>query len=116
MVKNDKIKSDVCKMAWVLYKENQGKVFECVLCDMSKCMKKAWQIAKLKQAMRNRVVSFSYWKKNGKIRHAHGTLIAALLPETKHTDKASNPGVITYFDTDLNQWRSCRANSLINVR
>lgn len=111
----NKTKSEVCKLAWMLYKQAQGKIFTDIIIDMSWCMKKAWMAVKLKQAMRNRIVPFSYWKKDGTQRHAHGTLIGALLPETKHTGKTSRNPVITYFDTDQKQWRSCLPENLINI-
>ena len=66
------------------------------------------------------VVNFTFKKKNGEIRHAHGT---KKIDKIKSIDKAAIPsgkgvqktGVIAYFDLDKSAWRSFQEESLISI-
>lgn len=73
-------------------------------------LKQAWKIIKLRMKMKFRNVAFSFKKVDGSIRNAVGTLNISY--ESKG-GKAINYGVINYFDTEVNGWRSFKAENLI---
>ena len=71
----------------------------------------AWFFVHFCQALRNGVVTFSFWKKDGSIREAKGTTHPLLIPldkRPKGTDKMVNGkwSMVNYFDLDRNDWRS----------
>ena len=75
-------------------------------------------VEELKSAMHEGVVEFTFMKKNGTERVAHGTLnfnkiveLGGNLPNGNGTPKDSD--TIAYFDTDKNAWRSFKEDFLI---
>ena len=84
----------------------------------SLCVKRAWQLYKLAKIMREREVKFSYWKADGTIRQAHGTLRNLPAGVTNaNGKKRTKPSYKTfsYYDTDKNQFRCFRVENLISV-
>ena len=78
----------------------------------------AWYFERLRTAMQTGIVRFSYWKKDGSIREAVGTLRTVLIPPDKrpHTteDESSvNYETFAYFDLYTNDWRSFRLEHFI---
>lgn len=73
-------------------------------------------VKELKQELRKREVKFSYWKKDGSVREARGTLNSEIYG--KDNEPLGN-GYITpenqvrYFDIDAKGWRSFLAENLI---
>ena len=70
-----------------------------------------WYFVHFCQALRNGIVTFSFWKKDGSIREAKGTTHPLLIPDDKRpksTDKMVNGkwSMVNYFDLDRNDWRS----------
>ena len=71
----------------------------------------AWYFVHFCQALKNGVVTFSFWKKDGSIREAKGTTHPLLIPldkRPKGTDKMVNGkwSMVNYYDLDRNDWRS----------
>ena len=83
--------------------------------SMAGAMKQAWQVLKLKAALKNGVVKFYYQKLNGEVRTAWGTLKEALIPETKGTERKKNESLITYYDNEKQAFRSFKIANLIKV-
>jgi hypothetical protein len=72
----------------------------------------AWKIIKLQYALCTQaLVNFTYRKVDGSIREAAGTL--ECVPTPKGGYRKANYGLLTYFDLQQNDWRSCRAENLI---
>ena len=77
-------------------------------------------LAELKERLKNEVVAFRYFKKDGSKRTAIGTL-----DSTKSTDLANyenssanytkNPDVTTYWDVNKKAWRTFKNNLLIDI-
>lgn len=67
-------------------------------------------LSELRVALRYGEVNFSYWKKDGSLRHARGTTCPRLIPqEDKPQGKRQpNPNVVTYYDLDKMAWRCCK--------
>ena len=77
-------------------------------------------LKELKERLKHEVVAFRYFKKDGSIRTAIGTL-----DSTKNTDLANyenssanytkNPNVTTYWDVNKNAWRTFKNNLLVEI-
>ena len=73
----------------------------------------AWYFVKLNEALKDGVVKFSFWKKDGTIREAKGTTLLLLVPKDKQPKgiqnsklKIQNYGTIPFYDIDKKAWRS----------
>ena len=77
----------------------------------------AWFFVHFCQALRNGVVTFSFWKKDGSIREAKGTTHPVLIPLDKRPkgEKAvsSQYSAISFFDLDKQDWRSFSITNFI---
>ena len=73
-------------------------------------LKYAWYFEHFRGWLQTTTVTFSYWKKDGSIREAHGTLCMDLIPESQRPKgtKSSivNRAIINYYDLDRQAWRS----------
>ena len=77
-------------------------------------------LEELKERLKHEVVAFRYFKKDGSIRTAIGTL-----DSSKNTDLANyknssanytkNPDVTTYWDVNKNAWRTFKNNLLVDI-
>ena len=69
-----------------------------------------WYYVNLREWLKNGIVIFSFWKKDGTIREAKGTLNDLLIPLDKrpHMDLQHEPNysAIAFYDLDKNDWRS----------
>ena len=81
--------------------------------NWSQMLKLAWYFENLRERMKNGIVVFSYWKKNGEIREAIGTLCPLLIPEedkpkceNEEMRKCENFSSFTYYDINKKAWRS----------
>ena len=77
----------------------------------SRALKYAWYFENLRTKFRSGIWRFSYFKKEGGIREARGTLDMSLIPEDRHpkgdpSDVLAPAGTFSYFDLDKNAWRS----------
>ena len=74
-------------------------------------LKYAWYFERFRGWLQTTTVTFSYWKKDGSIREAHGTLCPDLIPESQRP--SGNPSPVTrnhsffpYYDLTSQAWRS----------
>jgi hypothetical protein len=81
------------------------------------CMIKAWQLYKLAKAMRQGEVTFYYFKADGTIRKAVGTLRNLPAGATLGGKKMTKPSykTLAYFDTEKQSFRSFKVENLIAV-
>lgn len=81
------------------------------------CMIKAWQLYKLAKAMREGVVTFYYYKSDGSIRKASGTLNNLPAGITIGGKRATKPSykTMSYFDIDKKGFRCFKVENLIAV-
>jgi hypothetical protein len=70
----------------------------------------AWKVIKLQVELCIGVVKFAYMKKDGTRREATGTLMD--VPAVKG-ERKPNFGLLTYFDIDCSEWRSCLIQNII---
>lgn len=78
-------------------------------------LRKAWASHKLRLAMNEGIVAFLYKKKDGTFRPAAGTLQLDLLSADYVTkgERVPLPTVLTYFDAQRMDWRSCKVANLL---
>lgn len=97
------MKQKLFKMAWAI-----------VACypTFAEALRQAWKVSKLSHRMKHTTVPFIYKKVDGSTRLAAGTLQPEVLPPTKGTGKV-NAGVLTYYDAEVKQWRSCKIENII---
>ena len=87
----------------------------------SQALKYAWWFEAFRKKLATGVWRFSYFKKDGSIREAVGTLCMDLIPEDKRPKgdmsdgAAREPSVNTfpYYDLDAAGWRSFRLDNFI---
>ena len=102
----NKEKSRLFSVAWAIRPE----------CDsFAEALRKAWASHKLKVAMNEGIVAFLYKKKDGSFRPAAGTLQLDLLSAdyTPKGERDPQPTVLTYFDAQRMDWRSCKVANLL---
>lgn len=107
MIKTSEMKSQVCKLAIRLVRENEM--------SLSEAMRKAWQNLKLKVAMGCRCVRFAFVKKSGEVRWAFGTLLQGVLPESKNSGRKQSESAQVYYDIEQQGYRSFVKANLISV-
>lgn len=69
----------------------------------------------LRRRMQNSVVEFYFTKKDGSIRRAFGTTMSSLAKAHTVGGHPSSIKVITFFDVEKSEWRSCQIQSLLKV-
>ena len=73
-------------------------------------VKLGWYYVRLRDWLKEGIVTFSYYKKDGSIREAKGTLNELLIPADKKPKgtgtAAPNYEAVAYFDLDKQEWRS----------
>ena len=70
----------------------------------------------LKQELRKREVKFSYWKKDGSVREARGTLNSEIYGKDNEPTGSGRPipeNQVRYYDLDAQGWRSFLSENLI---
>lgn len=83
--------------------------------DLSAAWKKAWQVIKLKAAMQQQAVAFSFTKADGTTRPATGTTAAAITGYTPKADaprRNYSPLYIRYYDLERAAFRQFAAEHL----
>jgi hypothetical protein len=96
------MKRRMMKMAWEVSKH---------FASFAEAMSFAWKVIKLQIGLCLGIVKFSYKKIDGSIRTATGTLDN--VPATKGPRREPNYGLLTYFDTEADGWRSAKIENLI---
>ena len=89
--------------------------------DSSRALKYAWWFARFRNKLATGVYRFSYFKIDGSIREAVGTLNPDLIPEEHHpkslsaarSDSSEIYSSFCYFDLDQQGWRSFRIDLFI---
>lgn len=99
--------SEIMRQAWVFVRKNGF--------SMSEALKVAWLNAKVRMAMKTRIVKFWFQKVDGSIREAYGTLKEDLLPPTQGTDRKHNDSVQVYYDSERESYRSFKKANLIKM-
>ena len=87
----------------------------------SQAVKYAWWFESFRLKLQNSIYRFSYFKTDGPIREATGTLNLELIPEQDHPKgdmsdgfaREPAPGVFTYYDLEKKAWRSFRCENFI---
>ena len=73
----------------------------------------------LKDKMLNGIATFSFFKKDGTIRVAKGTLKTDLLPpmdeQEEKRERKTNENLQVYYDVEKNAWRCFTKSNLISV-
>ena len=86
----------------------------------SQALKYAWWFEDFRAKLQTGVFRFSYFKKDGSIREARGTLDPSLIPD-EHAPKSSDEAnqympcynTFTYYDLLAAGWRSFRIDNFI---
>lgn len=102
-------RSEVLSLAWAIRRQNQFLAW-------GQCQAQAWQVVRLRAALRAGATRFTFQKQDGEVREAYGTLNPALFQyEAKGSDRAENLTAIKYYDLDKQAWRSFRAERILRV-
>lgn len=100
----ENFRSRVMKYAWQIFKATK---------DMwSSCLRKAWRIWRLIRKMREGAVMFYYYKADGTLRKAIGTLND--LGESKKGRKP-NYKTVSYFDLSKRAFRCFKVENLLCI-
>ena len=108
----------VMRAAHAMQKSNPV-ILRGVSITLSQAVKYAWWFESFRLKLRNGIYRFSYFKTDGSIREATGTLNFELIPEEHRpktdgsTTKEPAPGVFTYYDLEKKAWRSFRCENFI---
>ena len=73
-------------------------------------------VRELKRELRNREVKFKYWKKDGSVRDARGTLNSEVYGKENEPSGSNRPvpeNQVRYYDLDAQGWRSFLTENLI---
>ena len=101
-------------MAHILYTEHAKRV---PITDKSNrrahlrsTLRRAWYLIHFREWLAGGIVTFSFFKKDGTIREAKGTLHPLLIPADKmpkgSEDYTPNYSTIPFFDLEKQEWRS----------
>lgn len=78
------------------------------------CLKLAWEIYHLQKQMKQRVVSFSYQKKDGTIRSARGTLADITTSSSSPKSKKNPFATVFYYDIDKQAFRCFKVENYLH--
>ena len=83
--------------------------------NQSGALKFAWWFEDFRKKLRTGVYRFSYFKTDGSIREATGTLDMSLIPAEHQPKGVGTPaiGTVPYFDLEKQEWRSFRLDNFI---
>lgn len=80
----------------------------------SEALTQSWAIYRLQKQMKTEVVEFRFTKVDGSIRQAFGTLMDKVItPLIKGAGRKHSPSLVTYFDTQKQDFRCFREENLI---
>lgn len=103
-MKKEKLQ-EIMLSAWAIVKKTG--------CTMSEGMRMAWKSFKLYEKMKTEIVIFSFIKSSGEVREAKGTLLESFIPTPKGKTRVKCYFIQTFFDIELNEWRSFSKISLV---
>lgn len=102
-------RSEVLTLAHQIRRQNQFLTW-------GQCQAQAWQVVRLRTALRAGATRFTFQKQDGEVREAYGTLNPDLFQyENKGSDRAESPTAIKYYDLEKGAWRSFRAERILKV-
>lgn len=101
--------------------KNNPTILRSAQITQSQSLKYAWWFEGFRNQLQKGIYDFSYFKTDGTIREARGTLCLDLIPEQDHPkgDMSDGfacepaPGVFTYYDLVAQGWRSFRCDNFI---
>ena len=102
-MKATNFRSKVMKQAWQIFRST-GIMWK-------NCVKKAWELYHLRKRMLKGEVKFWYYKLDGSIRMAFGTLTG--INQNSKGKKAHNETTMCYYDTESKGFRSFRIENFI---
>ena len=115
--------NDIKKLKRLMYAANHLKKENPVILKgrkitSSQALKYAWWFESFRDQLRTGVYRFSYFKIDGGIREAVGTLCMDLIPAEHHPSsgarsKNSEFATVAYYDLDKKAWRSFRLDLFI---
>ena len=77
---------------------------------------RTWYFEKFRKWLRDGLVTFTYYKRDGELREARGTLNDMLIPNDDRPKGIVPERVntsVTYYDIDKKEWRSFRISQFI---
>ena len=90
-------------------------------------VRRGWWLVRFREQLARKIISFQYYKSDGSIRRALGTLNMNLIPENLRpgassrqtggvasAEKGKSYTAFTYFDLTKNNWRSFRIDNLLS--
>ena len=81
-------------------------------------VRRGWWLVRFREQLSRKIISFDYYKSDGSIHRAVGTLNMNLIPENLRPKGIENRHPVytsfTYFDLTKNNWRSFRINNLLS--
>ena len=83
--------------------------------NLSEALRLAWRNIKLRKAMHERIIKFTFLKIDGSVRQAFGTLSENIVPATAGTDRRRNDTVQVYYDTEKQAWRCFKKANLLTA-
>lgn len=100
-------RSEILSIAWQIRRQETSLTW-------GQCQSAAWKSIRLRSALRSGVVAFKYRKEDGEVRQALGTTNENLFRyENKGVSPVTKVIVIKYYDIEVGDWRSCRADRLL---
>lgn len=109
MKKQNKQRSEVLTLAWIIRKQNNGLTW-------GECQAAAWLAVRLRSALYTGPVHFQFTKQDGTTRNATGTLSRDLFTyESKGGPVRENPLLVKYYDLEKQAFRSCRVDRLTGI-
>ncbi len=107
MATKNNFRARVMKYAWQIWKATK--------CKWRDCMLKAWQLYRLAKSMRDGVVEFYYFKANGTLRKALGTLKNVPAGVSLGAKRITKPSykTMSYFDVEKQAFRCFKTENLI---
>lgn len=112
--------NDINKLKRLMFAANYlRKNAPVILCgnrlNQSGALKFAWWFEDFRKKLRTGVYRFSYFKEEGSIREAVGTLDMMLIPDDQMPKGVGTPAISTvpYYDLEKQEWRSFRLDLFI---
>ena len=98
-------------------RKNNPVILRGATATQSQALRYAWWFEAFRNKLATGVYRFSYFKTDGSIREARGTLDLSRIPQDQHPKGSEiiNPKfeIFNYFDLERNAWRSFRLDNFI---
>lgn len=97
---------DIMNLAWKIARQTGESIGE--------CLRKSWANTKLRSALKNGVVRFTFLKKDGSVREAVGTL-RNLEYQARTDRRGTNPMLQVYYDLEKGAFRCFKRENLMSI-